>query len=204
MKLNVYNLNNESVGEIDVADEVFGAEVKPYLHHEVVRYQLAKKRAGTHATKTRGQIAGSTRKLYKQKGTGRARAGSIKSPVRYGGGTVFGPTPRSHAFKLTRKTRRAAVRSALSQKVAEGKLKVVQSWAMDTPKTRAAVQQLEKLGAARALVIDVENRELGLSIRNLPTSKFLQTVGINVRDLVHYDHVVITEAAIREIEGALK
>jgi large subunit ribosomal protein L4 len=124
--------------------------------------------------------------------------------VRYGGGTVFGPTPRSHAFKLTRKTRRAAVRSALSQKVAEGKLKVVQSWAMDTPKTRAAVQQLEKLGAARALVIDVENRELGLSIRNLPTSKFLQTVGINVRDLVHYDHVVITEAAIREIEGALK
>lgn len=204
MKLAIYNLSNEAVGEVEVSDAVFGAEVKPYLHHEVVRYQLAKKRAGTHQTKTRGMISGSTRKLYKQKGTGRARHGSMKAPTFVGGGTVFGPQVRDHSFKLTRKTKRSALRSALSQKVAEGKLKVVDRFELDAPKTRVAVGHLSTLGAESALVIDLANETLKLSIRNLPSSKFLQSVGLNVRDLVHFDHVVITEAAIREIDGVLQ
>lgn len=204
MKLEVYNLQNKKVGDVDVSDEVFGAEVKPHLHHEVVRYQLARKRAGTHATKTRGEIKLTTRKMYKQKGTGNARHGSRKAPIFVGGGVVFGPTPRSHAFHLPRKVRRGALRSVLSQKVGEGKLKVVDRFEMERPKTRQALAHLAELGAERALVIDIDNETLKLSIRNVPTSKFLKTGGLNVRDLVHYDHVVITEAAIREIDGALK
>ncbi len=204
MKLEVYNLQNKKVGDVDVSDEVFGAEVKPHLHHEVVRYQLARKRAGTHATKTRGEVNRTTRKMYKQKGTGNARHGSRKAPIFVGGGTVFGPTPRNHAFHLPRKVRRGALRSALSQKVGEGKLKVVDSFVMEHPKTRQALAHLAALGVNRALVIDIDNETLKLSIRNVPTSKFLKTGGLNVRDLVHYDHVVITEAAVREIDGALK
>jgi large subunit ribosomal protein L4 len=204
MKLDIYNLQNDKVGEVEVSETVFGAEVKQHLHHAVVRYQLAKKRAGTHASLTRGEVSGSTRKLFKQKGTGRARHGSIKAPIFVGGGVVFGPTPRDHSHKLPRKVRRGALRSALSQKVEEGKLKVVDAFALPAPKTKALVQHLTQLGVSRALVIDIDNETLKLSIRNLPTSKFLKTGGINVRDIVHYDHVVITEAAIREIDGVLK
>lgn len=204
MKLDVYNLQNVKVGEVEVSDTVFGAEVKPYLHHEVVRYQLAKRRAGTHKTKTRSEISGSGRKLFKQKGTGRARHGSIKAPTFVGGGTVFGPLVRDHSFKLPRKVRRGALRSALSEKVAQQSLKVVDRFDLEAPKTRAVVQHLVALGVTDALVVDVENETLKLSVRNLPTSKFLQHVGLNVRDVVHYAHVVITEAAIRAIDGDLQ
>lgn len=204
MKLDVYNLQNAKVGEIDVSDAVFGAEVKPHLHHEVVRYQLAKKRAGTHKAKTRSEVARTTKKLYKQKGTGNARHGSRRAPIFVGGGVAFGPTPRSHAIKVPRKVRRGALRSVLSQKVGEGKLKVIESWDMDAPKTKVALAQLEALGATSALVVDVENEKLKLSVRNLPQSKFLKTGGLNVRDLVHYDHVIITQSAIQQIDGALK
>lgn len=204
MKLDVYNLQNAKVGEIDVSDAVFGAEVKPHLHHEVVRYQLAKKRAGTHKAKTRSEVARTTKKLYKQKGTGNARHGSRRAPIFVGGGVAFGPTPRSHAIKVPRKVRRGALRSVLSQKVGEGKLKVIESWDMDAPKTKVALAQLEALGATSALVVDVENEKLKLSVRNLPQSKFLKTGGLNVRDLVHYDHVIITHSAIQQIDGALK
>ncbi len=204
MKLDVYNLQNAKVGEVDVSDAVFGAEVKPHLHHEVVRYQLAKKRAGTHKVKSRSEVARTTKKLYKQKGTGNARHGSRRAPIFVGGGVAFGPTPRSHAIKVPRKVRRGALRSVLSQKVGEGKLKVVDSWDMDAPKTKLALSQIQALGATSALVVDVENEKLKLSVRNLPQSKFLKTGGLNVRDLVHYDHVIITQSAIQQIDGALK
>lgn len=204
MKLDVYNLENAKVGEVNVSDAVFGAEVKPHLHHEVVRYQLAKRRQGTHKVKGRSEIARTSKKLYKQKGTGNARHGSRRAPIFVGGGVVFGPTPRSHAIKVPRKVRRGALRSVLSQKAAEGKLKVVESWEMPQPKTKLASAQLERFGAASAVVIDVSNDALKLSVRNLPKSKFLPSVGLNVRDLVHYDHVIVTKEAIEKIDGALQ
>jgi large subunit ribosomal protein L4 len=204
MKLDVYNLENTKVGEVNVSDDVFGAEVKPYLHHAVVRYQLAKKRAGTHKAQTRSEVSRTSKKLYKQKGTGNARHGSRRSPTFVGGGVAFGPTPRDHSHKLTRKTRRGALRSVLSQKVGEGKLKIVESWEMSSPKTQAALAQLTKLGAHSALVVDVQNDVLKMSVRNLTSSKFLMTGGLNVRDLVHYDHVIMTQAAVAEIDGALQ
>ncbi len=204
MKLDVYSIENTKVGEIEVSDEVFGAEVKPYLHHEVVRYQLAKKRAGTHSTKTRSEVSGSTRKLIKQKGSGGARHGSIKSNMYPGGGVIFGPRPRSHAFEVPRKVRRGALRSALSQKVSEGRLKIVDAWVMPAPKTKAAMTTLSALGATAALVVDVENEMLKLSIRNLPRAKFLRTDGLNVADLMRFESVVMTTAAARAIDGVLK
>lgn len=204
MKLDVFNLQNQKVGEVEVSDSVFGAEVKPHLHHEMVRYQMAKRRAGTHATLTRHTVSGSTRKLFKQKGTGRARHGSIKAPTFVGGGVAFGPQPRDYSFKLPKKVRRGALRSVLSQKLTEGRLKVVSAFEMETPRTRVAVGHLTTLGVAKALVVDVANEQLKLSIRNLPDAKFLPTDGLNVYDLLAFDHLVITEAAVKHIDGVLK
>ena len=204
MKLDVYNLQNAKVGEVDVSDEVFGTAVKPHLHHEVVRWQLAKKRAGTHATKGRSEVNRSGKKIYKQKGTGNARHGNRRSPTYVGGGTIHGPQPRSYDYALPKKVRRGALRSALSMKVGEGQVKVVDAWSMSEPKTRAAASALATLGAARALVVDIDNETLKLSVRNLATSKFVRTDGINVRDLLHYDTLVITRSAIEAIDGVLK
>lgn len=204
MKLDVFNLKNEKVGEVEVSDVVFGTDVKPHLHHEVVRYQMAKRRAGTHATLTRHFVSGSTRKLFKQKGTGRARHGSIKAPTFVGGGVAHGPQPRDYSFKLPKKMRRGALRSVLSQKQAEGKLKVVSAFELESPKTRVAVGHLTSLGASKALVVDLKNDQLKLSIRNLPNAKYLQTDGLNVYDMLAFDHLVITEAAVKHIDGVLQ
>ncbi len=204
MKLDVFNLKNEKVGEVEVSDVVFGTDVKPHLHHEVVRYQMAKRRAGTHATLTRHFVSGSTRKLFKQKGTGRARHGSIKAPTFVGGGVAHGPQPRDYSFKLPKKMRRGALRSVLSQKQAEGKLKVVSAFELESPKTRVAVGHLTSLGTSKALVVDLMNDQLKLSIRNLPNAKYLQTDGLNVYDMLAFDHLVITEAAVKHIDGVLQ
>jgi large subunit ribosomal protein L4 len=204
MKLDVFNLKNEKVGEVEVSDVVFGTDVKPHLHHEVVRYQMAKRRAGTHATLTRHFVSGSTRKLFKQKGTGRARHGSIKSPTFVGGGVAHGPQPRDYSFKLPKKMRRGALRSVLSQKQAEGKLKIVSAFELEAPKTRVAVGHLTSLGTAKALIVDLKNDQLKMSIRNLPNAKYLQTDGLNVYDMLAFDHLVITEAAVKHIDGVLQ
>lgn len=204
MKLDIYNLNNEKVGQVEVSDDVFGAEVKPHLHHEVVRYQMAKRRRGTHATLNRKNVSGSTRKLLKQKGTGGARHGSIKAPVYVGGGIVFGPMPRDYSFKLPKKVRRGALRSVISLKQGQGKLKVISGFEMESPKTKAAWLTLTTLGAAKALVVDVDNEKLKLSLRNLPDAKYLQSVGLNVYDVLAFDHLVMTEAAVKHIDGVLK
>lgn len=204
MKLDIFNLQNAKVGTIEVSDAVFAAEVKPHLHHEVVRWQLAKKRAGTHSTKTRSEVSGSTRKLLKQKGSGGARHGSIKSNLYPGGGVIFGPKPRDYDYALPKKVRRGALCSALSEKVAAGQLKVINGWSVETPKTRQALATLEALGANKALVVDVDNESLKLSIRNLATSKFLRSEGLNVADVIHYETVIITEAALRAIDGVLQ
>ena len=204
MKFDVYNLKNDKVGEVEVSDDVFGTEVKPHLHHEMVRYQMAKKRRGTHAVLNRAAVAGTTKKAYRQKGTGRARHGSHKAPVYVGGGVVFGPSPRSYAFNVPKKVRRAALRSVLSEKAAGGKLKVVDAFSLDAPKTKRAAAGIDALGAGSALVVDVENANLKLSVRNLPNAKFLQAVGLNVYDVLRYDHLIVTQAAIEAIDGALK
>lgn len=204
MKLDVYNLQNDKVGEVEISDEVFGAPVKPHLHHEVVKWQLAKRRRGTSKVKGRSEVTGSGKKLYRQKGTGNARHGDIKAPTFVGGGQVHGPSPRSYGYTLPKKVKRGALRSALSQKVAEGRIKIVDTFELGEPRTRVALAALATLGATNALVVDVENETLKLSVRNLPTSKFVQSVGVNVRDLIHYDHLVITRSAIEAIDGALK
>jgi large subunit ribosomal protein L4 len=204
MKLDVYNLQNDKVGEVEISDEVFGAPVKPHLHHEVVKWQLAKRRRGTSKVKGRSEVTGSGKKLYRQKGTGNARHGDIKAPTFVGGGQVHGPSPRSYGYTLPKKVKRGALRSALSQKVAEGRIKIVDTFELGEPRTRVALAALATLGATNALVVDVDNETLKLSVRYLPTSKFVQSVGVNVRDLIHYDHLVITRSAIEAIDGALK
>ncbi|MCB9506814.1 MAG: 50S ribosomal protein L4 [Myxococcales bacterium] len=204
MKLDVYNLENTKVGEITVSDEVFAAAVKPHLHHEVVRWQLAKRRAGTHKTKGRSEVSRSGKKVYKQKGTGNARHGNRRSPVYVGGGTIHGPLPRSYDYTLPKKVKRGALRSVLSMKASEGRIKVVDAFAMAEPKTRQAAATLTRLGADRALVVDTDNESLKLSVRNLPKSKFVRNDGLNVRDLIHYDTLVITRSALEAIDGVLK
>ncbi len=203
MKLEVFNIENQPVGDIEVSDVVFGAEVKPYLHHEVVKYQLAKRRAGTHSSLTRAEVTGTTKKMYRQKGTGNARHGNRKVNTMPGGGAAFGPKPRSYGYTLPRKVRRNALRSALSEAVQAGTLKVVDAFELDAPKTKIAAAALATLGTSKALVIDVDNRALGLSLRNLPKAKFLPTAGLNVYDILRYENVVVTKSAIAAIEERL-
>jgi len=203
MELKVHNINGEVVGQIEVSDAIFGAEVKPYLFWEVVRWQQAKSRAGTHATKTRHFVSRTTKKAYRQKGTGRARHGDYGAPTFVGGGVAHGPQPRSYEFKVNKKTRRAALRSALSLKVNTSRLTIVDGFDLSEPKTRLAASALDALGAKRALVIDGENELLQRSVRNLPNAKFLHVDGLNVFDLLKFDTIVATRAAIQEMEGRL-
>ena len=203
MKLEVYNISNEKVGDIDLQDSIFGAEVKPHLHHEVVLYQLSKRRAGTHQAKTRGEINATTRKMYKQKGTGRARHGSRRAPTMVGGGKAFGPRPRTYDYAVPKKVRRGALRSALSEKMAAGKIKIIDQWSLEAPKSKAASQSLQALGTLNALVVDVDNQNLRLSVRNLANAKFLLSKGINVYDILKYENLILTKDAVVAIEGAL-
>lgn len=204
MLLDVVNLQNSKVGQVEVSDAVFGAEVKPHLHWEMVRYQMAKRRAGTHSTKTRSQVTGSTRKLYKQKGTGRARHGAVKAPIFVGGGVAHGPTPRDYTMRTPRKVRRGALVSLLSQLVRDGRLTVVDGWALETPRTKDALQVLAALGAPKTVVVDADNPSLQKSVRNLSTAKYLQIEGVNVYDLLKYEHLVITRDAIAQLNGVLQ
>ena len=201
--LPVYNLRREEVGKIEVSDEVFGAEVNRHLFYEVVKWQLAKRRSGTAHTKGRAQVRGGGTKPYKQKGTGRARQGSRRAPNHVGGGTVHGPKPRSYAYAIPKKVRRGALRSALSLRAQEGRLVVVQDLNLGEVKTKRAADIFEKLVGQYALVVEGENRELILSVRNLPRVKYLPVDGLNVFDILKYPNLVVTESMVRRIEGAL-
>lgn len=204
MLLDVVNLHNSKVGQVEVSDAVFGSEIRPHLHWEMVRYQQAKKRRGTHSTKTRGMISGSTRKLFKQKGTGRARHGSIKAPIFVGGGTAHGPQPRDYTMRTPRKVRRGALVSLLSMLARDGRLTVVDAFSLEAPRTRDAAAALAVLGAPRTVVVDADNANLHMSVRNLPTAKYLRVEGVNVYDLLKYEHLVITRDAIAQLDGALQ
>src|SRR3954466_5798778 len=203
--VNVIDLNNATVGSIDLADAVFGAEVNQALIYEAVRQYTAAQRSGTAATKTRHEVSGSGKKLWKQKGTGRARVGSIRSPLWRHGGTVHGPQPKSYEYKLPRKMLLGALRSALSAKVRDGELKVVQAFNFSDHKTKNAMGTLAKLEAGRkVLVVDNgENRNLELSLRNLKGVTLLPTREVNPYHLLGHQSVFLSEAAARKFSEAL-
>jgi large subunit ribosomal protein L4 len=202
-KIDVYDLERKKVGEIDLADEVFAAEVKEHLLHEVVVAQLASRRAGTHSAKERSAVQGSKKKLYKQKGTGNARHGAIRAPLYVGGGRAHPPKPQDWSMRPPRKVRISALRSALSLLQKEGRLTVVDSITFDEPKTKRLSAVLTALQAsASTLVVDGRgNENLKLSIRNLPDSSFLPPEGVNVYDLLHHDHLVVSKDAAKALEA---
>ncbi len=201
--LPVYNLQREEVGSIEVSDDIFGAEVKKHLFYEVVKWQQAKRRAGTACTKGRSQVSGGGRKPYKQKGTGRARQGSSRAPNHVGGGTVHGPKPRSYEYRLNKKVKKGALRCALSLRSVQGRLVVVQDLDLGAAKTKRAAEVFGQLAEGNALVLDAGNRSLELSVRNLPKVKYLHVDGINVFDVLKYRTLVLTEPMVRRLEGAL-
>lgn len=201
-KVKVYNLRREESGEIDLADDVFGAEVNEALLYDIVKAQLASRRAGTAKTKGRAEVRGSSRKLYKQKGTGRARHGSIRAQQYVGGGKAHGPQPRSYAYRPTRKMRIGALKSALSFKLAEGQILVVDDFQLQEIKTKGLAQVLSALNVAEgSLLVDiVGNDNLRMSARNLPNAQFLPPEGVNVYDILRYEHLVLTREAAAAIQ----
>jgi len=203
--VDVVDLNNQKVSELELADEVFGAQVNEALLYEAVRQFQAGHHAGTHKTKVRREVAGSGKKLWKQKGTGRARVGSVRSPIWRHGGTVHGPQPRDYSYKLPRKMLQGALRSALSAKVRDGELKVVQAFQLEDHKTRNAMNALANLTTSRTvLVVDNgENRNLELGIRNLQGVTLLATRDVNPYHLLGHQNVLISEAAARKFSEAL-
>ena len=201
--VDVYNLKREPVGQVELRDDVFDVQVREHLFHEVVTAQLAARRSGNAKTKERWEVTGSRAKLYRQKGTGRARAGSAQAPNRVGGGTVFGPSPRSYEKKVNKKVRRAALCAALSRRQQEGALVVVDGFELEEIKTRRVLDVLTKFEAPKALIIDDANDQLALSSRNLDSSNYLAVDGLNVYDILRHDTLMITKRAVEVIEGRL-
>jgi len=201
-KVAVYNVSGAQVGEVELADTVFGVEPNKHVMHDAVLLQQASLRQGTHKTKGRSEVRGGGRKPWKQKGTGRARQGSIRSPQWKGGGIVFGPTPRSYGFKLPKKVRRLAIKSALSAKVIDQDIIVLDALAIAAPKTKEITALLNNLKVDRkALVVTAEyDDNVALSVRNLPNAKFVSAEGINVLDVLGYDKLIITKDAAKKVE----
>jgi len=206
MKLTVRNLDNEEIGDIELADEVFGLPVRRDILARVVNWQLAKRRSGAHKTKGIGEIRGTTKKPYKQKGTGRARQGSLRSPQFRGGARIFGPVSRSHAFDLQKKVRRLGLKMALSAKLDEGKLEVIDAARIAEPKTKALRAKLAALRWDSVLIIDgsVIEENFARATRNLPRVDVLPQQGANVYDILRRDTLVLTREAVRHLEARLK
>jgi large subunit ribosomal protein L4 len=206
MKLDIISLDNKTVGSIELADEVFGAPVRTDILARMVNYQLAKRRAGTHKVKTISEIAGTTKKPYAQKGTGRARQGSLRSAQFRGGSTVFGPVVRSHAHDLPKKVRKLALRCALSAKVADGKLVVLDTAVAANHKTKDLASRFATLGWSDVLVVGGAelDRNFALASRNLPHVQVVPSVGANVYDILRRDTLVLTKDAVEALEARLK
>src|SRR6516225_11460124 len=206
MKLTVRNLDNEEVGEIELADEIFGLPIRRDILARVVNWQLAKRRAGTHKTKGISEIQGTTKKPYKQKGTGRARHGSQRSPQFRGGATIFGPGVRSHEFSLQKKVRKLGLKTALSAKHGEGKLVVIDAARVAEAKTKALRVRFDALGWTSVLIIDgpVVDAAFARAARNLPQVDVLPQQGANVYDILHRDTLVLTRAAVQYLQARLQ
>src|SRR5690606_12408737 len=204
-KVAVYNLEGQTVGEIELSDVVFGAPVNEALLHQAVVTYLANQRQGTASTKTRGEVRGGGRKPWRQKGTGRARQGSIRAPHWVGGGVVFGPKPREYRLAMPKKARRAALRSALSAKVREGNLIVLESLVLPEPKTKLMAGVLRRLSAERKplILLAERNRNVELSTRNLPGAATMQATDVNVYAVLSHEKLVLTKDAVAKLEEAL-
>jgi len=205
MQIPVKNISGEKVAEIELRDDIFAIEPNKAVMHQALVRQLANARQGTHSTKTRGEVVGTTAKWYRQKGTGRARHGSRKAPIFVGGGVVFGPKPRKYTKKMPKKMRRLALRSALSAKAAGEQIVVVDELAFDKPKTRNMIQALSNLqieGSAVVLLPE-RNENVEKSISNLADVKYLRVNYLNIKDLLGYDYVIMPKAAVEIIEGML-
>ncbi len=202
-KVTVYNLDMKNVGELDLSDDIFGARVNEDLFYEVLKAQLASRRQGSANTKNRAVVAGTTHKLYRQKGTGGARHGNKKAPNFVGGGSAHGPKPRSYAYRPPRKMRLGALRSALSMKLQEGRLLIVDDFKLDAVKTKRLASVLGTLAVEKSAVIvdDASNQNLRLSARNLPKHQFLPPEGVNLYDLLRHEHLVVTKQAVEALQA---
>ena len=199
--VSVYNIEGKEVGSIELNDAVFGVEVNEHLVHMAVVNQLANNRQGTQSAKTRSEVSGGGRKPWRQKGTGHARQGSTRSPQWTGGGVVFAPKPRDYSFKMNKKEKRAALCSALSSKVAESQIIVLDEFKLDEIKTKKFVEVMNNLKASKALVVlEGENKNVVLSGRNIPTVKVTATNEINTYDVLKYETLVVTKAAVEKLE----
>jgi large subunit ribosomal protein L4 len=206
----VRNLENKEVGDVELNDAIFGVELNESLIHAAVRNYLANKRQGTSATKTRGNVSGSGRKLWKQKGTGRARIASLRSPLWKGGGNVHGPQPRDWSYKMPKKMRRGALRSALSERLREGNLIVIEDFNMQNPRTKDFLNVMETLGfndkkkQTKTLIVDsLDNSNLVLASRNVQKTKITNGYGLNVYDLIYHEKLIISKSAIEELNHFL-
>jgi large subunit ribosomal protein L4 len=203
--VDIIDLSNKKIGTLDLADEVFGAPVNENLLYEAVRHYLAGTRRGTASTKTRHEVAGSGKKLWKQKGTGRARMGSIRSPLWRHGGTTHGPQPRDYSYKLPRKMLLGALRSALSAKLRDGELRVVSEFAVSEPKSKGMRKTLDALEASRTILLvdNSANKNLALASRNLEGVKLVASREVNVYDLLGHKHVLLSQEAAKKLSEAL-
>ncbi|MFP4346829.1 MAG: 50S ribosomal protein L4 [Thermodesulfobacteriota bacterium] len=202
--VDVLNTKGEKVSEIELAEDIFNVPVKSSVLHEVVTMQRAARRSGTASVKNRSDIVGSTKKLFRQKGTGRARRGDIKSPLLRGGGVVFGPHPRSYAYKVPKKVRKLALKMALSSKVRDNEMIVLDRLELERVKTKDFVSIIKNLDTDNVLLVtDQKDENLELSSRNVPNVKVLRSEGLNVYDLLRYKNVILLESAVKVLEGRL-
>jgi large subunit ribosomal protein L4 len=202
--IDVQNIKGKPISQVELADDVFSIPVKPSVLHEVVTMQLSNRRSGTAAVKHRSDVRGSGRKLFRQKGTGRARRGDIKSPLLRGGGVVFGPDKRNYSYKVPKKVRKLALKMALSSKLRENELVVLDQFELDEIKTKKIVEVLKALKLKNALIVtEKHNDHLELSARNVPDVKVIRSEGLNVYDILKYRMLVLLEPAVKNIEGRL-
>ena len=200
----VYNMDGTKVSEVELPDEIFAVPIKKHILHEVVTMQLANRRAGTASTKGRSEVRGGGQKPYRQKGTGRARAGSRRSPLWRGGGITFGPKPRSFSYKVPKKVRRQALKMALTSKLHEKGLVVVDHLNLEEVKTKRFVEVMAALNAKDALIVtDRKLENLELSSRNVPDVKLVRSEGLNVYDILRFKHLILLEPCVKQIEGRL-
>jgi large subunit ribosomal protein L4 len=200
--LAVYDIGNQKVSDVEVDERVFGVEIKPSLFYDAVRHDLATQRKGSAATKNRTLVRGGGAKPWKQKGTGRARAGTRRSPLWRGGGTIFGPMPRGYGFALPKKVKKAALRAALTLKRQEGKLIVLDSFPLEGFKTQKVLEVLKTFQVENALIVtDEKNPLLERSARNIPGLQVLRHIGLNVYDILNHEHLILLKPAVQRIQG---
>jgi large subunit ribosomal protein L4 len=204
--VDIKDWNNKKLGSLELSDEIFGYPYKEHLIHEAVRNYLASLRQGTHKVKNRSEVSGSGKKPYRQKGTGRARQGGNRPPIHRHGGTVFGPTPRDYSYKMNAQEKKAALKSALSQRVKEGKLVLLNDLSVDEPKSKALAEKVAKIGVeGKALIVDsFENTNLTLAARNNPKLQLVDPLHVNVYDVVNSRYIVLSQDALQRLTEALE